>query len=147
MKKVLVITYYWPPDNSAGVYRWLKFVKYLRFNEWEPIVYTALHEDNIGGDASVERDVPEGVEILRQPCIEPFQIFQNIISGGKSKKVQPGFVNKKKGGGLVRKFLFWIRGNFFIPDARKYWIKPSAEFLIEYLKTNKVDLIVSTGPP
>ena len=41
----------------------------------------------------------------------------------------------------------WIRGNLFIPDSRKYWIKPSVKFLTEYLKENPVDAIISTGPP
>ena len=41
----------------------------------------------------------------------------------------------------------WVRGNFFIPDARKFWIKPAAKFLNNYLANNKVDAIVSTGPP
>jgi glycosyltransferase involved in cell wall biosynthesis len=41
----------------------------------------------------------------------------------------------------------WLRGNIFIPDARKFWIKPSVKFLVNYLRTNPVDAVISTGPP
>ena len=29
----------------------------------------------------------------------------------------------------VDNLAIWIRGNFFIPDARKFWIKPSVKYL------------------
>ena len=119
----------------------------MRNYGWEPIVYTVDQKHDKNGDQSVMKDVPEGIEVLKCPIIEPFQIFQNIMAFGKSKKVQPGFVNAKKGGGKFRKLMFWIRGNFFIPDARKFWINPSVRYLNKYLKENPVDLLVSTGPP
>ena len=40
MKKVLIISYYWPPAGGSGVQRWLKFAKYLPNNNWQPIIYT-----------------------------------------------------------------------------------------------------------
>jgi len=40
MKKVLIITYYWPPSGGSGVQRWLKFAKYLPENKWKPYIYT-----------------------------------------------------------------------------------------------------------
>jgi glycosyltransferase involved in cell wall biosynthesis len=41
----------------------------------------------------------------------------------------------------------WVRSNFFIPDARMLWIRPSVRFLLDYLKDHPVDAIVSDGPP
>ena len=38
-KKLLIITYYWPPSGGPGVQRWLKFVKYLPDFNIQPIVY------------------------------------------------------------------------------------------------------------
>ena len=41
MKRVLIITYYWPPSGGSGVQRWLKMSKYLPENGWQPVIYTA----------------------------------------------------------------------------------------------------------
>ena len=41
MKKVLIISYYWPPAGGIGVHRCLKFAKYLRDYGWEPVIFTA----------------------------------------------------------------------------------------------------------
>jgi glycosyltransferase involved in cell wall biosynthesis len=45
------------------------------------------------------------------------------------------------------KLSIWVRGNFFIPDARVFWVKPSVEFLKKYLLENDFEALVTTGPP
>ena len=40
MKRVLVITYYWPPSGGSGVQRWVKFSKYLPAEGWQCVIYT-----------------------------------------------------------------------------------------------------------
>ncbi len=146
MKKVLIITYYWPPSGGAGVQRWLKFSKYLRDFGWEPIIYTPENPEFPATDETLERDVPEGIEILRQPIWEPYGWYRKFI-GQKDKKIGGGFVSDKKEPGFLQKVSVWIRGNLFIPDARRFWIKPSVRYLTKYLKDNPVDVVVSTGPP
>ena len=42
---------------------------------------------------------------------------------------------------------YFVRGNFFIPDAKSFWVKPSVEFLEKYLKANHYDVLVTTGIP
>ena len=145
MKKVLIITYYWPPINSAGVYRWLKFVKYLREFNWEPVVYT-IERQGYDPNKKYSKDIPEGVTVLTQPIFDPFDYYQAIVGKGK-KKTQPGFINEKGGSSSLRKLLFRIRGNLFIPDAKKYWVGPSVRYLTKYVSENKIDVVVSTGPP
>ena len=146
MKKVLIISYYWPPSGGAGVQRWLKFVKYLPEFGWQPIVYTPENPEYPAVDESLVKDVPEGVEILKQSIWEPYTWYRQFL-GDKDKKIGAGFVSDKKEPGLLLKISVWVRGNFFIPDARKFWIKPSINYLTKYLEENPVDLIVSTGPP
>ena len=63
----------------------------------------------------------------------------------KNESVQHGFIQEKKSSGLKNYISLWIRSNFFIPDARKFWIKPSIDFLTEKIKNDKPDLIISTG--
>jgi glycosyltransferase involved in cell wall biosynthesis len=141
--KVLIITYYWPPAGGSGVQRWLKFVKYLREFNIEPIVYTVEGTQYDIEDKSLLKEVPEGVEMIRQPIFEPNAIFS--FFGKKNKKQSSGFLNPNPN--FIGKILQYIRANYFIPDARKYWIKPSVKHLEKYLKENHIDAIISTGPP
>lgn len=145
--KVLIITYYWPPSGGAGVQRWLKFVKYLRLYGWEPVVYTPQNPEPPAFDDSLSKDIPANLTVITQPIWEPYQFYRKLIGAGKNERINAGFLSEKKAPGLAQKFSIWLRGNFFIPDARKFWIKPSIRFLVDYLKHHPVDAIISTGPP
>jgi glycosyltransferase involved in cell wall biosynthesis len=144
-KKVLIITYYWPPAGGIAVVRWVKFVKYMRANGWEPVVYTVSNGNYPLTDASLEKDVPEGIQIIKRPIWEPHQLYRffskNKNTGGLAD------IKPKHRASFVERISNWVRSNFFIPDARTFWINPSVRFLKDYLKTNPVDAIVSTGPP
>jgi glycosyltransferase involved in cell wall biosynthesis len=146
MKKVLIITYYWPPSGGSGVQRWLKCVRYLRDFGWEPVVYTALDSEYPVIDQTLEAQVPKGVEVIRRPIWEPYKLYKKFTGQKKETRVVSGFLNANKPS-FKRRVSMWIRGNVFIPDARKFWIKPSVAFLVDYLKDHPVDVIVSTGPP
>lgn len=146
-KKVLIITYYWPPAGGAGVQRWLKFVKYLPKKGWDPVIYTPLNGEMPVADPSLLKDIPDGTEVLKTKIWEPYEWYKKFVGVGSNEKINTGFLTEKKKPGLAEKISVWIRGNFFIPDARCYWIQPSVRFLTSYLKEHKVDAIVSTGPP
>ena len=136
--KVLIITYYWPPAGGSGVQRWLKFVKYLQEFGIEPVVYTVENANYLKQDASLLNEVPKGLEILKQPIWEPTA----LLFWKKSKQQTKGISNVSKGG-----FLSFIRGNFFIPDPKVFWVKPSVSYLQKYLDNHTIDVIISTGPP
>ena len=147
MKKALIITYYWPPSGGAGVQRWLKFVKYLRESGWEPVVYTAANPESPESDPDLVNDIPPGTEVIKRPIWEPYLIYKRFLGQKKEDKIQSAFLSEKKKNPLAENISVWIRGNLFIPDARKYFIKPSVKFLNKYLDQHPVDLIISTGPP
>jgi glycosyltransferase involved in cell wall biosynthesis len=147
MKKVLVITYYWPPSGGAGVQRWLKFVKYLRNFGWEPVIYTPENTEMPSEDRSLATDVPEGITVLKSRIWEPYTAYKKFVGRKSTDRIKTGFLSEKKTPSVTEQISVWIRGNLFIPDARKYWIKPSVNFLTDYLKDNPVDVVVSTGPP
>ena len=65
MKKVLIITYYWPPSGGSGVQRWVKFAKYLPQNGWQPVIYTPENPELTVVDGTLEDDVPEEVKVRR----------------------------------------------------------------------------------
>jgi glycosyltransferase involved in cell wall biosynthesis len=146
-RKVLIITYYWPPSGGAGVQRWLKFSKYLREFDWEPVIYTPDNPEAPAIDNSLEKDIPEGISILKRPITEPYSVYKRFVGMKPGEKVNAGFLQEKEKPGMAEGFAVWLRGNFFIPDARRFWIRPSVKFLKGYLLDNPVDAIVSTGPP
>ena len=147
MKKVLILTYYWPPSGGAGVQRWLKFTKYLKTYGWEPIIYTAENGEIPVVDMSLLKDVPEELTILKTPIWEPYQLYKRFIGRKKDDKINASFLSENKKAGLSEKISIWIRGNFFIPDARKFWIKPSINYLKNYIIKNNIEYIISSGPP
>lgn len=146
-KKVLIITYYWPPSGGAGVKRALFFAKYLREFGWTPIIYTVKNGDYPAEDLSLLKDIPKDIKIIKQPIWEPYDIYRVLLGKKKQEKLQNGIMMVTQKRNHLHRISSWIRANFFIPDARKYWIKPSIEFLTNYLKENPVDLIFSTSPP
>lgn len=147
MKKVLVLTYYWPPSGGAGVQRWLKFVKYMREFGWEPIVYTAQNGEMPVVDESLLNEIPKGIEVIKKPIWEPYSIYKKFIGRKEDYKINASFLNENKKAGFTEKISVWIRGNFFIPDARKFWIKPSIRFLSNYVIKNNINVVISSGPP
>ena len=146
MKKVLIITYYWPPMGGGGVQRWLKTTKYLREYGWEPVIFTTQNGEASVVDESALKQIPQNIETIKVPIWEPFGVYKKLTGKKKNEKLVPGTV-ASDGKSIMQNLSVWVRGNLFIPDARKFWIKPATKQLKQYLKTNKIDAIVSTGPP
>jgi len=144
-KKILIITYYWPPAGGPGVQRWLKFAKYLPDFGWKPIIYTPENPSYPLLDETLMKDVPENIEIVRTKIWEPYQLAEKLNKS--NKKFKAGQFDVGKNQSWKSRLSIWVRGNFFIPDARVFWVKPSIKFLEKYLKENKIDTIVTSGPP
>lgn len=146
MKKVLIITYYWPPSGGAGVQRWLKFAKYLPQYGWEPVIYTPENPDFAIEDKSLMKDVAPDLKVLKSKIWEPYELYKMLI-GKKGQKVNVSFAEGSKKQGKIHKLALALRGNLLIPDPRCFWIKPSVRILKKYVKENPVDAIITTGPP
>ncbi|WP_262922160.1 glycosyltransferase family 4 protein [Aquimarina acroporae] len=144
--KVLIITYYWPPAGGPGVQRWLKFVKYFKDFGIDPVVYVPENPTYPIEDATLASDIPEDVVILKHRIFEPYK-FAQLFSKKESKTISKGIIAKQEKQSLIQKLMLYIRGNFFIPDARKYWVKPSITYLKKYLSSNEIDVVITTGPP
>ncbi len=145
MKKVLVITYYWPPAGGPGVQRWLKFVKYLRDFNIEPIVYIPKNPQYPLVDESFVSDIPKDIKVYSNPIFEPYRLA-SIFSRKKTKRISSGIISTTDQS-VFEKILLWIRGNLFIPDARRFWVKPSVSYIERLIKKENVDTIITTGPP
>ncbi len=145
-KKVLIITYYWPPSGGPGVQRWLKFVKYLSYFNIEPIVLTVNPKKASFQiiDKTLEKEIPDNIKIYYTNTREPFNIYKKIAQ--KKEIPVSGFANEGKPSFLQKIFRF-IRGNFFIPDPRKGWNKFAYKKAVEIIKKNNIDTVITTSPP
>jgi glycosyltransferase involved in cell wall biosynthesis len=156
MKRVLIITYYWPPAGGSGVQRWVKFAKYLPSNGWQPVIYTPENPELAAVDKTLSEEIPSEAEIVKTRIMEPYGIYRRLMGKGSTTdlktltasagkdEVNPINGQKKN---WKQKLSLFIRGNFFIPDPRVMWVRPSVRFLRNYLKEHPVDAIVTTGPP
>nr|WP_303318042.1 glycosyltransferase family 4 protein [Flavivirga sp. MEBiC07777] len=146
LKKTLIITYYWPPAGGPGVQRWLKFVKYLPEFDIDPVVYIPENPNYPLVDESLVSEVSNHITILKQPIKEPYKLA-GLFSKKSSKTISKGIISDNKKQSFIEKVMLYIRGNFFIPDARIGWVKPSVSYLSQYISENNIKTIITTGPP
>lgn len=147
MKKVLIITYYWPPAGGAGVQRVLKFAKYLPQFGWQPIILTVENPDCPVIDETLLNDIPEACKIYKTKSLEPFEFYKKISGKKKGEKIPSDILMNDKNLSLIQKFSKWVRVNLFIPDAKIGWKYYAVKEGLEIIKNEKIDLIFSTSPP
>ncbi|PWA05838.1 glycosyl transferase family 1 [Flavobacterium psychrotolerans] len=146
MKKVLIITYYFPPAGGPGVQRWLKFVKYLPDFGIQPVVYIPENPTYPIIDEELVNEISDKAIIIKKKIFEPYALA-SIFSKNKTKKISAGIIPNIRKQTQIEKMLLWVRGNLFIPDARVLWVNPSVKYLEKYIKDNNIETIITTGPP
>lgn len=146
MNKVLIIAYYFPPSGGPGVQRVLKFVRYLRSYNWEPIVLTVEKGAFPNIDESLVAEVPPDTKIIRTRTINPFGVYAKFSGVQQSKAASVGLLSEKKIS-FREKIGRWIRANVFIPDARVGWYPYAVRAGKRYIKEEKIDAILTSGPP
>lgn len=146
MKKVLIITYYWPPSGGAGVQRWLKFVKYLPEFGIEPLVLTvdAGQAAYPVMDASLEKDIAPETQVFRTPCTDYFKLYR-LFSG--KKELPTGGIGSGGKSSLKQKIMGFVRGNLLLPDPRRGWNSYAYAKAAELIRTHNIDTVVTTSPP
>ena len=146
MKKILIITYYWPPSGGPGVQRWLKFSKYLPEFGYDPIIITVDPEkaEYPIKDHTLEQDVRAGQIVYRTDCSGIYEYYKKLTKAQSAP--YSGFVNEGTPS-LKQKIARFIRGNFFLPDARRGWNKHAYHQAIQIIQEEKIDAVITTGPP
>ena len=146
MKKVLIITYYWPPAGGPGVQRVLKFVKYLPQFGWQPLVLTVAKGEYPAIDKSLEKNIPTEAMVFKTASREPMAMYKKFM-GMKQNDTIPTAVLANENPSLKKKIANWIRLNLFIPDAKKGWKKFAVKEGLKIIKNEKPELIFSSSPP
>ncbi len=150
MKKVLIVSYYFPPSGGPGVQRVLKFVKYLPQFGYEVIVLTVKDGDFPAVDRSLLKEIPEETKVVRTRILEPYNIYrrltgkkagsavdvENIPSGGKKKSSHP-----------MEHVAELVRSTIFIPDARVGWFFSAVSEGMKVIEEEGIDIIYSSSPP
>jgi len=146
MKRVLIITYYWPPAGGVEVHRVVKFCKYLVKSGWQPEILTVESGKHSNLDEGLAGDISGVSNVVRSSSLEPHTLF-NLLAGKKT--TEPGTAHKTPDGrqSAMQTVGEYIRLNVFIPDARIGWYPFARHAGIKMLEENKPDLIFSTAPP
>ena len=146
MKKVLIITYYWPPSGGAGVQRWLKLSKYLARKGVEVHVLSVdpSYASYMQLDESLMKDIDHRINVHLTQSFEPINIYAKIV--GKSKVPIAGFSNVNNQN-WKQKSINFFRSNCFIPDPRKGWVKYAYTKALEIIESNNIKYVITTSPP
>lgn len=145
-KKVLIITYYWPPSGGPGVQRALKFAKYLPEYGWEPIILTIKNGEYPAIDESLGKDIPEGCKVFKTDAFEPSDIYRKFTGMKKGEKI-PVANLAQKNISWKKRISNWVRLNLFIPDAKIGWIPYAVKQGKKIIEQEKPEIIFSTSPP
>ena len=143
--KILIITYYWPPSGGSGVQRWMYFAKYLKKLGYLPFVITV--DESKASYPVLDHTLNEEIKdlrVIKTGTFEPLKWYSRIITGDKKIGIPQGEV---KTNNLFTKLAAYIRGNFFVPDARIGWINFAYRAAFNLIKEEKIKKIITTGPP
>lgn len=147
LKKVLIITYYWPPSGGVGVQRWLKFAKYLPEWGWQPVILTPSNPAFDLKDYSLEENIHPETEVLKIPIWEPYSLVEKLVGKKGGQNLNRGMALEGEKKSLLSRIFPWMRGNLFIPDPRVFWVRSATDFALRILESNNIDAIITTGPP
>ncbi len=142
MRKILLVTYYWPPAGGSGVQRWLKFTKFLSRQGHHVEVLTPENPAFNLKDQSLLSDIPPAVKVHKIRIWEPTMLF--------GKKKQQQITSNKLGGNkksIISRLITWLRGNLLIPDGRVFWKNPASKYALKLFANESFDAIITTGPP
>jgi len=147
MKKVLFITYYWPPSGKASLHWPLKIMKHLPKYGWQPSVLTVEEDTFFQQDETLSEDISPELKVTRTKSYEPFNIYKKFIGKKENDQLVASETISKSNRSLSHRISIWLRMNLFIPDARVGWYFPAVKAVRKIIKDKKIDAIVSVGPP
>ena len=146
MKKLLIVTYYWPPAGGPGVQRWVKLSKYLSKLGYQCFVVTVdeNHASYPSTDLSLQKDIDASIKVTKTKSFEVLKIFSTLF---KKEKVPYAGIPDKNKMSFVGRLALYIRSNFFIPDARIGWNSYAIKACEQIIEKENIDVVITTSPP
>ena len=147
MKKVLIITYYWPPSGGPGVQRVLKFAKYLPEMGWQPVILTVENGEYPQIDEMLMIEVPPNLTVYKSKSLEPFGLFKLFTGKDKNEKIPTYILSQSNDESIKTRIAKWVRANIFIPDAKIGLIPYATRLGQKIIERENIDVIFSSSPP
>lgn len=147
MKKVLFISYFWPPSGKASLHWPLDIIRHLPKDEIEPIILTVEEETFTQKDESLLNKVDPAWKIIKSKAFEPFDLYRLFTGKKKNERLIASETISTENQSLTHRMALWIRLNLFIPDARVGWNFSAIKAAKTFIEKEKIDVIVSIGPP
>ncbi|WP_421763008.1 hypothetical protein [Ekhidna sp.] len=145
-RKILIITYYWPPSGGVGVQRWMNYAIQLNNRGWDPIILTPENPQFEIKDEKLLEKVKD-IPVYKLPIWEPFNLFHKLTGNKDRKNVQQGLVLEKTTRSFKDKLMIWVRGNLLVPDPRVFWVRTASKKAISLVKEHDIGTVITTGPP
>jgi glycosyltransferase involved in cell wall biosynthesis len=147
MRKVLFISYFWPPSVKASLHWPLKMIKFLPEFGWQPSVLTVEQDTFSSKDESFLKDINKNVEVIKAYSFEPFKIYKKFTGRENDEQLVASETISTVNKSLTHLISIWIRMNLFIPDARIGWYYPAVKKGSAYLEKEDIEVLISIGPP
>ena len=147
MKKVLFITYYWPPSGKASLHWPLKMIQYLPESDWQPSVLTVKEDTFTQKDESLFKDIDKNLKVVKTKSFEPFDLYRKFTGKSQDEQLVASETISRTNKSLTHRISIWIRMNLFIPDARVGWYFSAVSAGNKLFQKEKFDAIISIGPP
>lgn len=147
MKRLLVISYFWPPSGKASLHWPLFVIKHLPKHGWQPCVVTADEDTFSHRDESLLAEVDPALTVVKSSANDPFGLYRSFLGKKSGTPLVASETISLENDDWKHRLAIWVRMNLFVPDARVGWnlsALPAARRLIE---REPVDAVVSVGPP
>jgi len=147
MKKVLFLTYYWPPSGKASLHFPLQLIKHLDEFGWQSTVATVAEDTFTQKDDSLLAEIPNNIVVHKIKSFEPFNLYRKFTGKTETEQLVASETISKEKRNLTHRISIWLRMNLFVPDARIGWYPFAVKFLKSLLNHERFDAIITVGPP
>jgi len=133
-----MVAYFFPPAGAVGVYRTLKFAKYLPEFGWSPVVLTTSNGRFPTYDASLLRLIPEGVPVHR---VRGMEALNEGFDGPQAETPRKTLWSRLH----TRLYLLWFATA--VPDTRVGWAIGAYRRARQLVRDEGIKTIYISGYP
>lgn len=134
-RRVLIVSYHFPPVGGAGVQRPAKFAKYLPEYEWDVSVLQAENPSVPLLDESLLDDLPRDLVMVKARTLEPSYAAKARAAGDTASR--PSWIKR-----LIRQAATMA----LQPDAQVLWLPAARRAGLDLLARLPHDAILATAP-
>jgi hypothetical protein len=148
-RKILILSYVFPPYAAVGVYRILKFCKYLREFGFEPSILTPARPNVMARDEGLLDQIPAGLPIYRTWTIEPLRVKPetDLQTSPTGSKTDSSSSDARPSRSALAPFKDFVKANLSVPDTSLAWSYCGLWAGLKAVRRERADFILSSSPP